>query len=105
MKARAQGLDTSFLEAITNSHKQGEVAMLRRNYRSHASLLDLPSRMFYGASLLPCADALAVRPPPWSRLQEADEEGAILPESQGIDAEDLLDGRNMLFFGVRGEQV
>eukprot|EP00955_Chlamydomonas_euryale_P108181 365825-Chlamydomonas_euryale.AAC.12 len=36
---------------------------------SHARLLDLPSRLFYGTSLLPCADAAAVRTPQWQQLR------------------------------------
>ena len=32
------------------------LTMLVRNFRSHAALLTVPSRLFYGNKLLPCAD-------------------------------------------------
>ena len=32
------------------------LTMLVRNYRSHEALLTVPSRLFYGNKLVPCAD-------------------------------------------------
>ena len=43
--------------------------MLVRNYRSHSRLLDLPSRLFYGGSLLAAAPVDSVQPPVWDELQ------------------------------------
>lgn len=41
--------------------------MLRRNYRSSAALLQLPSQMFYNDSLIAEADEAQTRPPEWVR--------------------------------------
>ncbi len=46
-----------------------QVCWLRRNYRSHASLLDLPSRMFYHSQLQACAES-GTQAPPWEELRE-----------------------------------
>ncbi len=51
--------------------------MLRLNYRSHASLLALPNRLFYANQLEAAADQHAVRPLPWS----PDNEDLILSDT------------------------
>ena len=43
--------------------------ILRQNYRSHASLLSIPNRLFYGDQLQAAADQDALRPPQWAPLQ------------------------------------
>ncbi|KAF8055841.1 MOV10L1 [Scenedesmus sp. PABB004] len=73
------------------------------NYRSHARLLDLPSRLFYGGSLRACALEAAVAAPPWAELapggaREADDGGG------GDDLADLAPS-SMLFVGVNGQQA
>ena len=40
-------------------------ALLVENYRSHATLLDLPSRLFYGDRLIASADQGPLAPPRW----------------------------------------
>jgi hypothetical protein len=65
--AAAAGLGGSLLEALIACHAAAAPALaaagralggstLVRNYRSHRRLLDLPSKMFYGDSLLAAAD-------------------------------------------------
>ncbi|EFJ06221.1 hypothetical protein SELMODRAFT_430895 [Selaginella moellendorffii] len=55
------GLSKSFLERLISSppytppFKKEMVTKLVRNYRSHPSILDLPSRLFYQGELVPCA--------------------------------------------------
>ena len=43
--------------------------ILRQNYRSHASLLSIPNRLFYGDQLQAAADQQALRPPQWAPLR------------------------------------
>ena len=66
--------------------------------RSHQRLLELPSRLFYGDALLPCADQGTVQPPEWSELNNNNDEAAS-------SAQQEEDQPNMLFYGVRGQQV
>ena len=68
--AAGAGLAASLLERLIHAHSCGSVAvqlqdrdgrapatsMLMANYRSHASLLDLPSKLFYQGQLMAAAD-------------------------------------------------
>ncbi|KAG1666994.1 hypothetical protein FOA52_014306 [Chlamydomonas sp. UWO 241] len=92
--ARAAGLGVSLLELVLREVQGGggdldgipRTVMLRRNYRSHAQLLDLPSRMFYDGGLLPAADATAVATPDWHELSadHGDAGGAAAVLSGGV---------------------
>ena len=56
-----------------------EYGMLVRNYRSHSRLLDLPSRLFYGGMLQPCAPAAAVAAPAWAELKGEEKDTSVTP--------------------------
>lgn len=58
--------------------------------RSHKHLLELPSRLFYREALLPFASKESVKPPDWNELNDP-----IISQEEA----------NMLFYGVRGQQV
>ncbi len=45
--------------------------ILRQNYRSHASLLSIPNRLFYGDQLQAAADQQLLRPPQWEPAKPA----------------------------------
>jgi putative helicase MOV10L1 len=90
--------------------------MLRRNYRSHATLLDLPSRLFYGGGLVAAANQAGVQPPRWVEL-EVDGAGGG-GGGQGDEGEGRRGGdeseeeddwqppsASLLFYGVRGAQA
>ena len=101
--AKSCGMEMSLLECLIKQHiGEGEdnmaMVMLRRNYRSHPDLLELPSRMFYRSALIPCADALQVQPPLWS------ETCPVLQDDICSDGE-INPRACCLFYGVRGEQV
>ena len=52
--------------------------ILRQNYRSHASLLSIPNRLFYGDQLQAAADQQLLRPPQLEALKPAvPEHGAV----------------------------
>ena len=75
--ALAAGLGRSLLEMFLDQAEErgsGEkgarrrITQLTRNYRSHADVLSLPSRLFYGNSLQCCADAATIAlPAEWER--------------------------------------
>ena len=48
--------------------------MLLQNYRSHASLLSIPNRLFYGDQLQAAADQQMLRPPQWEPLRPAQQD-------------------------------
>lgn len=98
-EAAAQGLGKSLLELLINNvsrtasllkqQKQQQqngvcdndndnkflpVTMLVQNYRSHQSLLSLPSKLFYNDKLLAAADACSVLAPRWRLPGEEEEE-------------------------------
>eukprot|EP00873_Tetraselmis_striata_P024152 jgi/Tetstr1/444416/TSEL_032304.t2 len=79
---------------LWNGSSPATICMLRRNYRSSAALLQLPSQMFYNDSLIAEADEAQTRPPEWDEL---------------VGEEDHMVGgggrREMLFYGVMGQQV
>lgn len=60
--------------------------MLLQNYRSHASLLAIPNRLFYGDQLQAAADQQMLRPPHWETLRPAqwDSPLAIIEEGEPI---------------------
>ncbi|GAB4815315.1 hypothetical protein N2152v2_002361 [Parachlorella kessleri] len=77
--AAAAGLGVSLLERWMRAHAATDnlcsakgvaspIVQLVRNYRSHARLLDLPSRLFYKSTLLAAADPASVLPPAWHEL-------------------------------------
>eukprot|EP00887_Chlorella_sp_A99_P008046 scaffold12.g8046.t1 len=164
--AAAAGLATSLLELCIAHHAAAAQALLAqglcpstttlvRNYRSHKRLLELPSKLFYGASLVAAADqrtgtpgrqrrrrrrcCVAARPagasrsrrahapgrhpllpPRWEEL-EGLEEGERQPERRaataaeggtreaGAEEEEGAEfeapAANLLFYGVRGQQM
>lgn len=131
--AAAAGLSCSLLEHLVSAHSAASTvalgagrapatSMLLRNYRSHSTLLDLPSKMFYQGALLAAADQASVLPPQWSELSRAEQpatpEGlsprAELDSEEGKVEESENSGEvtdpsqlsaSLLFYGVRGEQV
>ena len=122
-KARAMGLDISLIESLSaklEPMNTMSTVLLKQNYRwcdfsaldlqywgndcilkliiisrSHQRLLELPSRLFYGDALKPCAKEEFVRPPEWKELQTDSTTSANEDNSLA----------NMLFYGVRGQQV
>ena len=63
---------------------RARTGILRQNYRSHASLLSIPNRLFYGDQLQAAADQRALRPPQWAPLRPGQ---PPLGSSQGAEAE------------------
>ena len=64
------------------------VVRLVRNYRSHASLLAIPNRLFYADELVAAADQAALLPPRWEHLCPAYDEPTapnIMPAAAGLD--------------------
>lgn len=127
-QAASAGLATSLLETFINIHTQtaalfmqsGQVAatsMLVRNYRSHETLLQLPSKMFYGSALLAAADPGVVAPPQWSELSTEEGESGndndgeddisatatATKEQQPVQKPPLH--ASLLCYGVRGQQL
>jgi hypothetical protein len=107
--AAAAGLTSSLLERFadadvhTNSGGGGDgrlrVTRLTRNYRSHADVLSLPSALFYGAALLPCADeASTALPRAWHDAHGGAEDA---PGGGGGSARQRC---RVHFHGVRGAQ-
>ncbi|KAK9825126.1 hypothetical protein WJX81_000626 [Elliptochloris bilobata] len=118
------GLAVSLLERVMAAHQREVVqqieagtapatGMLVRNYRSHASLLQVPNKLFYEQRLEAAApqDAL-LAPPAWGQLRvtcgDDEEREAVAPHENGHASADELDEEGLpstLFFGVRGQQV
>ncbi len=57
--------------------------MLLRNYRSHASLLSIPNRLFYGDQLQAAADQQMLRPPQWDPLRPAQQDKPLASTEKG----------------------
>eukprot|EP00656_Telonema_subtile_P058626 TRINITY_DN9987_c0_g1_i3.p1 TRINITY_DN9987_c0_g1~~TRINITY_DN9987_c0_g1_i3.p1 ORF type:complete len:864 (+),score=133.10 TRINITY_DN9987_c0_g1_i3:1590-4181(+) len=63
-QARCHGLGESILDRLLKTARavysaeqnNSHVVTLKRNYRSHPALLDLPSQMFYHSQLVPCVE-------------------------------------------------
>lgn len=91
IEAARGGLRQSLLERwIASVGIKGHGVQLKANYRSHAEILELPSRMFYRSSIVPRAHEREVQlPSGWDELDSA---------GNGRDA-------RMLFYGVRGQQM
>lgn len=70
-----------FLDIPTFWH----AGILRQNYRSHASLLSIPNRLFYGDQLQAAADQQALRPPQWAPLRPVQ---AQQESSQGAETDE-----------------
>ena len=116
--ASEAGLGTSLLErliafhqasapTLTTSHHHPGTVTLLHNYRSHASLLDLPSKLFYKNELIASADAASVRPPPWKEVllnNNSNETGTQEKEEEQIDAMSASAAVSMLYYGVLGSQ-
>ena len=57
--------------------------MLLQNYRSHASLLAIPNRLFYGDQLQAAADQQMLRPPHWETLRPAQQDNSLATIEEG----------------------
>ena len=71
---------------------RGHAGILRQNYRSHASLLSIPNRLFYGDQLLAAADQQELRPPQWAPLEPVQQESSLSPlvEEEAEEGEFLV---------------
>lgn len=86
--AAAGGLSESLLERLIAYYRGLPTSdpardilctVLVCNYRSHAHLLRLPSRMFYGSALVACAPEAETRLPTWSLLPKGDGAAPLSP--------------------------
>ena len=116
--AASSGLSSSLLERLISAHYESSAelisagrtpatSMLVANYRSHASLLDLPSKLFYRGQLVAAADPSSVLPPNWNELSMSDEkEEEQLEEESETTPTDLSSSglASLMFYGVRGQQ-
>lgn len=103
--AASSGLSTSLLEMLMDGidicdpdiekKKSHQNLMLRLNYRSSETLLQLPSKLFYGNSLKAAADPQSVMAPRWDFTQQ---------QGMTVKGETLPESTPMLFYGVRGQQ-
>jgi len=62
-EAQKHGLKTSLLERLLGRPMYADydpkyITMLKRNYRSHALLLEVPNALFYDGALEACADPM-----------------------------------------------
>ena len=57
--------------------------MLLQNYRSHASLLAIPNRLFYRDQLQAAADQQMLRPPHWETLRPAQQYKSLANIEEG----------------------
>jgi putative helicase MOV10L1 len=127
LAASASGLSSSLLEHLIAAHWESSASMLNAglvpstsmllaNYRSHASLLNLPSKLFYRGQLLAAADPDSVLAPQWKETQRSQplpgEEMGIVEEEivdENIDNEDefsqITTSASLMFYGVRGQQM
>jgi putative helicase MOV10L1 len=132
LAASASGLSSSLLERLISFHRQSSTtllqaglvpstSMLLANYRSHASLLNLPSKLFYRGQLVAAADPDSVLPPQWketmdtsanaeekaeeieNKIVEDDDDGGAL----GKEENDKLNtvSASLMFYGVHGQQM
>ncbi|KAL4522814.1 hypothetical protein Ndes2437A_g07565 [Nannochloris sp. 'desiccata'] len=131
LAASASGLSSSLLELLISSHWQSSdtllqsglvpsTSMLLANYRSHESLLNLPSKLFYRGQLVAAADPDSVLPPQWKETrntcanpEEEDEVDGELGEGKHVE-DDIIDEENdkvnttsasLMFYGVCGQQM
>uniref|UniRef100_A0A0G4I657 Uncharacterized protein n=1 Tax=Chromera velia CCMP2878 TaxID=1169474 RepID=A0A0G4I657_9ALVE len=81
------------------------VVVLAENYRSHHSLLNLPSSLFYANSLRAAADEKAVAPIEWrgTRKEAAQDRPPSSRKEKEKDGASAF--HRMLFVGVNGQQV
>lgn len=132
LAASASGLSSSLLELLISSHWDSSAtllqaglvpstSMLLANYRSHASLLNLPSKLFYRGQLVAAADPDSVVPPQWKEIMgtsaDAEEEGEEITsefvEDDGdgsalkIEENDKLNiaSASLMYYGVNGQQM
>jgi len=109
--AAAGGLSVSLLERLVAYYRnlphtlpaRRQCSMLLRNYRSHARLLQLPSDLFYGGTLLACASTGDVEAPRWSELPRAT--SAASEEGEQAAAGGTEPACNTLLYGVLGQEV
>lgn len=75
------------MQQAADRHGAAAVQLVR-NYRSHASLLHLPNRLFYNDTLVAAADQSIVLPPTWAvrQLEGADDEAADESEAWQSEA-------------------
>ena len=122
--AQTLGLAKSHIELLSRVHSTRHMVMLTRNYRydlksyssvsyqnannhstkycrhfcssrrSNTNLLELPSRLFYGASLISNAREDELQPPAWKVLENDDSGNPLSMET-----------KSTLFYGVRGNQA
>lgn len=113
--AATSGLSSSLLERLISAHTEAAAdlissgrspatSMLVANYRSHASLLHLPSKLFYRGQLLAAADPRSVLPPKWGELCMDEESGNLEESENGIEFENSSLA-SLMFYGVRGQQA
>ena len=65
------GLGVSLLERLLKSHGRklaNFIAHLSINHRCHEDILELPSKLFYGSSLIPMSSAVTVHDAPYPLL-------------------------------------
>ena len=101
------GLETSLLERLMKMdlYSKGRagyegrcITKLVRNFRSHPALLSIPSRLFYGGELLPCADPKIVNSClNFEGLTEATR-GSFPFLFHGVVASDMREGNSPSFF-------
>ena len=75
---------------------RGHAGILRQNYRSHASLLSIPNRLFYGDQLLAAADQQELRPPQWAPLRpvQPQQESSLTVEAEEQAEEEAKEGES-----------
>ncbi|XP_002992741.2 probable RNA helicase SDE3 [Selaginella moellendorffii] len=96
------GLSKSFLERLISSppytppFKKEMVTKLVRNYRSHPSILDLPSRLFYQGELVPCAGEFSRSLCEWGWLPNKKFPILFI----GVEGKDLREGNSPSWFNA-----
>ena len=101
--AKKLGLAMSLLERLMSrplyqpdgGYNSLVLTKLVRNFRSHEALLQLPSRLFYGGELEPCADQLLANC--CSRWEELPAQGVPLVW-QGVNGRDEREGNSPSWF-------
>jgi len=81
----------------TNGYNPRCVTMLVKNYRSHPSIIELPSQMFYNNALQPCADVNTVRA--FTNWEGLPSEGQDFPLIfHGVIGDDMREGNSPSWF-------
>ena len=97
-----EGLGTSPMENFPGGFSR--TVRLVENYRSHADVLDLPSRLFYDASLVARAPSEVTRLPA-SLVDRREPEDRGDSKKGGSESDDGGRPARVLFYGVRGAQT